>query len=74
MLTEIAAPARCAVRAAVEGGVGAQITANLDAGVGARDKEEAGAVERTDPYIFDRLGLDRKVGRLCAAQGHQACR
>jgi len=73
-LAEIAVPCRGAVRAAVERDVRAQIAADLDAGVGARDVEEAGAVERADPHIFDRLGLDRKVGRLCPTQGHQACR
>ena len=73
LLAEIAVPCRLAVGAAVEGDVGAQIAAELDAGVGARDVEEAGAVKRADPHILDRLGLDRKVGRLCAAQGHQAC-
>jgi hypothetical protein len=66
LLTGIAVPVRHAVDATVEGSVHAQITADLDAGVGARDEEEAFAVERADPYIFDRLGFDRKVGRLCA--------
>ena len=65
MLAEITAPGRGTVGAAVEGGVGAQIAADLDAGVGARDVEEAGAVKRADPDVFDRLGLDRKVG-ACA--------
>ena len=68
LLAEIAAPGRRAVGAAVEGDVRAQIAAELDAGVGARDEEEAGAVKRTDPYIFNCLGLDRKVGRLCPAR------
>src|SRR5205807_10320424 len=36
VLAEIAVPGRLAVRAAVEGDVGAQIAAELDAGVGAR--------------------------------------
>src|SRR4029079_7761241 len=67
-------PGRCAVGAAVEGAVDAQITADLDAGVGTRDEEEACAVKRADPDIFDCLGLDRKVGRLCPADGDQACR
>ena len=74
LLAEVTVPGRRAVGAAVERGVGAQIAADLDAGVGARNVEEAGAVKRTDPYIFDCLGLDRKVGRLCPAQGYQACR
>ena len=37
LLAEIAVPGRRAVGAAVEGGVGAQIAADLDAGVGARE-------------------------------------
>jgi hypothetical protein len=53
------------VGAAVEGGVGAQVAADLDAGVGAGDVEEARAIKRADPDIFYRFGLDRKVGRFC---------
>jgi hypothetical protein len=52
------------VDAAIEGGVGAQITTNLDAGIGARNEPEACAIERTDFYVLDRLGLDRKIGCL----------
>jgi hypothetical protein len=52
------------VGTAIERGIDAQITTKLDAGVGARDVEETGAVQRADPHIFDRLGLDRKIGRL----------
>ena len=39
-LAEIAAPGRRAVDAAVEGGVGAQIAADLHTGVGAGNVEE----------------------------------
>ena len=67
VLTKIPAPARCAVDFAIKGRVRTQITPDLDAGVGARDVEESGAVKRADPHIFDCLGLDRKVGRLCPA-------
>ena len=65
MLAEVTAPSRLPVDAAVEGGVGAQIAADLDAGVGAGDEEEARAVKRANPDIFYRFGLDRKVGRFC---------
>ena len=62
------------MRAAVEGDVRTQITADLDAGIGARDIEEAGAVKRTDPHIFDCLGLDRKVGGGgCANDAKSGC-
>src|SRR5262249_37042986 len=38
--------------------------ADLETGIGARDVEEAFAVQAADLHVFDRLGLDRKVGRL----------
>jgi len=60
------------VDAAVEGGVDAQIAADLDAGIGAGDVLEAGSVERADPHILDGLCLDRKIGRLRPAHGEQA--
>jgi len=65
LLAEVTVPGRSTVNAAVEGGVGAQIAADLDAGVGAGDEEEARAVKRANPDIFYRFGLDRKVGRFC---------
>jgi len=63
-LAEITVPGRDTVGAAIKGSVGAQIAADLDAGVGAGDVEEARAVKRADPDIFYRFGLDRKVGRF----------
>src|SRR4029453_19313289 len=57
LLAEVAVPGRRAVGATVEGDVGTKITADLDAGVRARDEEEAGAVKRTDFNVFDCLGL-----------------
>jgi len=45
LLAEIAVPGWPAVDGAVERDVGAQIAAKLDAGVGARDVIEAGAVK-----------------------------
>jgi hypothetical protein len=52
------------VDAAIEGGIDAQRAAELDAGVGARDIEEARGVKRSNPDVFHGLGLDRKVGRV----------
>ena len=40
----------------------AQIAAELDAGIGARNVEETGAVGGADLDVFDRLGLERKIG------------
>src|SRR5205823_3225890 len=48
VLAEIAIPGRLAVRAAIEGDVGAQIATELDAGVGAWDVEESGAIQRAN--------------------------
>jgi len=59
---------------AVEGGIGAQIAAKLDAGIGAGNVEEAGAVRRADFHVLDRLGLDWQIGRMGGADGHQAGR
>ena len=59
---------------AIEGDVGAQIAAELDAGIGARDVEEARAVKRANPYVLHRLGLNRKVGRLEAVYRQKAAR
>src|ERR1700716_4041869 len=71
LLAEVAVQGRRPVGAAVESGVGAQITADLDAGIGARDKPEASAIERTDLYVFDRLGLDRKIRGLSSADSEK---
>ena len=72
LLAEVTAPGRLPVDAAVEGGVGAQIAADLDAGVGAGDEEEARAVKRANPDIFYRFGLDRKVGRFVCRRSGQS--
>ncbi len=69
VLPDVARPCRLSVNAAIEGGVDTQITAKLDAGIGARDIEEASAVKRADPDVFDRLGLDGKIGGPCPANG-----
>ena len=60
--------------AAVEGDIGAQITTQLDAGVGARNKEETGTIQRTDPHILDSFGLDRKISRVCPTHGEKTRR
>src|SRR6266404_4576151 len=43
----------------------AHIPADLEAGIGARDIEESIAIETADLHVFDRLGLDGKIGSLC---------
>ena len=75
LLPGVAVPRRLAMGAAgVEGDVGAQITAELDAGVGAGNVEEAGTIQRADPDILDRPGFDRQVGGLRAADHCQTRR
>src|SRR6185369_8300613 len=63
-----------AVDAAVERGVDAQITTQLDAGVGARDIEETRAVQGADPHVLDRFGLDGKIGSLSSAHSDETRR
>src|SRR5262249_11033693 len=53
-LARIAAVGRSAVnRAAVVGGIDAQIAADLDAGIGAGDIPESGTIQGADPHVFD---------------------
>jgi hypothetical protein len=59
---------------AIESDVGAQITTQLDTGVGTRNIEETGTIQRTDLHILDRFGLDWKIGRLRAADGQKSRR
>ena len=73
-LTEIAVPRRLIVDAAVERGVDAQITTQLDAGVGARNVEETGTIQGADPHVLDRFGLDGKISCLRPAHGDQTRR
>jgi len=73
-LTQIAVPSRLIVRAAVERGVDAQITTQLDAGVGARDVEESGTIQGANLHVLDRLGLDGKIGCLRSTHGEQTRR
>src|SRR4051794_2988605 len=41
-----------------------EIHADLQAGIGARDVEESRAIQTTNLHVFDRFGLNGKVGRL----------
>ena len=58
----------------VQRDLSAQITTQLDAGVGAGDVVETRAVERTNLHVFDRLGLHGKIGCLRSAHGDQTRR
>jgi hypothetical protein len=58
------------IDAAVDRQVGAQITTQLDARIGARNVEESGTIERADPHIFDRFGLYGKIS--CLGSAHPA--
>jgi hypothetical protein len=62
------------MRAPVEGGVDAQIAAEFDAGVGARNIEEACAIEGADTHILDRFRLDRQIGCPGATHGEKGRR
>jgi hypothetical protein len=74
-LTGIAVPGRLVLNAAgVERGVDAQIAAELDAGVGARDVEESRTIQGADPHVLDRFGLDGKISRLCPSHGDETRR
>jgi hypothetical protein len=55
----------------VQTNLGAQISAQLDAGVGARDVVESGTIQGADPHVFDRFGLYGKISCLCPTQSDQ---
>ena len=74
LLAEVPVPGRRTVGTAIESDVGAQITTQLDAGVGTRNIEETGTIQRTDLHILNRFGLDWKIGRLRAADGQKSRR
>ena len=67
-------PERAVVDAAVDRQVGAQITTQLDAGVGARNVEETGTIQGADPHVLDRFGLDGKISCLSPTHGDQTRR
>src|SRR5262249_51706897 len=50
--------------AGVEVHFGADPTTDLDTSVGAGDVEEPGSVDAADLHVFDRLGLNGKIGSL----------
>src|SRR6185312_11221005 len=57
------------VRVGVSEDVNAQITTQLDAGVGARNVVESGTVQGANPHVLDRFGLQRKISSLCPSRG-----
>src|SRR6267142_49848 len=70
---------RCAIlKAIIVAGVGhhvgAQIAAELDAGISARHVVETGTIQGADPHVFDRFGLYGKISCLCPAHGDQTRR
>src|ERR1700730_12182868 len=68
----VTAPGRGTLGAAgVERGVGAQITTQLDAGVGARNIEETGAIHGADPHVLARFALDGKISSPSPTPGDQ---
>src|ERR1700682_556574 len=73
-LAGVAVPRRCVVDSPVERGVNAQITTELEAGVGARNVEETGTIQGTDPHVLDRFGLDGKISCLCPTHGEKTRR
>ena len=50
--------------ASLESVLGADPSANLDAGIGSGNVEEPGAVHATDLHVFDRFGLNGKIGSM----------
>src|SRR5205823_6472567 len=45
---------------------GADPSADLDAGIGSGNVEEPGAIDATNLHVFDRFGLNGKIGSLCS--------
>src|ERR1700716_896254 len=74
LLAEVARPGRLIVDAAVERGIDAQITTQLDAGVGARNIEETGTIQGADPHVHDRFGFDGKTSSLRPTHGEETRR
>ena len=70
-LTEITRVSGLVIDTAVERSVDAQITADLDAGISARDIPESGTIQGADPHVFDRFGLH---GRSAACAPPMATR
>ena len=49
----------------------AHITADLDAGIGSGDIEEPGAIDAANLHVFDRFGLNGKIGSLCSSDRNE---
>src|SRR5262245_11727512 len=62
------------VAGAVPAKVSLRIPADLETDVTSRDVDETLTVERADLYVFDRLGFDRKISRLCPRNRDKSCR
>src|SRR5712671_5969217 len=54
--------------------VGPHVAADLETDVGARNVVEALAVEGADLHVFDRFGLDGKIGSLRPRHCDKSCR
>src|SRR5712664_182982 len=75
LLTGISVPGRRILRArAVERGVNAQITTQLDAGVGTRNVEKTGTIQGANPHVLDRFGLYGKISCLRPTHGEKTRR
>src|SRR6185437_12340229 len=61
-------------RVRIDRNFGAQVAAELDAGVRAGNVVEPSTVQGTDPHVFDRFGLYGKIGCLCPAHGDETRR
>jgi len=53
---------------------GADPSADLDAGIGSGNVEEPGAVDATNLHVFDRFGLNGKIGSLCPCDRNETRR
>src|SRR5215467_1503152 len=54
--------------------VGPDVTADLETDLSARNIVESFAVQRADLHVFDRLGLDGKIGSLRPRHCDKSCR
>src|SRR5215510_8456098 len=63
-------PTACGVPAVVS----PDVTTDLETDIGAGNVEEALAVEGADLHVFDRLGLDGKIGSLRPRNCDKSCR
>src|SRR5262249_42384600 len=72
------AATRCIMRLPAASGVpavvGPDVTTDLETDIGAGNVEEALAVEGADLHVFDRLGLDGKIGSLRPRNCDKSCR